>query len=150
MQNSGSAYNAFSFEKKRHELTLSFWYSSETGNRLAGFLFPKHYNDHFSEFALLYGRVYRPTDWLHLSASAGPSYYIYTDKEIGGRQPGYLSTLTTKTETFDGLGMAIKGELLFICNEDFGLGLNILGNINRDKMIGGVIINIAFGILRQD
>lgn len=147
---SWSAYNSYSFVKKNNVLTLSLWYSSETGNKLPGLVYPEFYNDHFWDLGLLYGKLYLHQNWLHTSLSAGPSYYIYIDKEIGGRTKGFISTLTTTKEKHDGIGLTLKGEVLFILGDEFGLGLNFLGNINSHKIIGGAILNMTFGILRTN
>lgn len=150
LENGWIAHNAYSFEKKRNQFTISLSYSSETGHRLAGFIFPEFYNDHFSEVSVLYGRVYRPAKWFHLSASAGPSVYYYTDKEIGGRSGGYISWQTTTSRHYTGIGLALKGEILFITGEDLAFGFNLLGNINADRINGAILFSIAFGMFQNE
>lgn len=123
LENGWSMDGGFALETKNNLITLSGSYQSETGNRQRGFfLIPEFYNDHFAEVSLMYGRVFKPNNWFQPSASIGPSMGVYIDKYLGGRTPGFFSTPTIEKRSYSTLGLALKGDLLFICTDGFGLG----------------------------
>ncbi|MDP3557501.1 MAG: hypothetical protein Q8T03_09015 [Bacteroidota bacterium] len=145
----------FSIEKKNNMITLGTDFNCETGNRYkTGTLFKNYnYNSNIWNTSLLYGRTLRKKDWYFTSLSLGIGYYKYHHKSLnytpGSGPHAYNEQYSIQTDKYSGLGFAFQHEQLFILDDSFGLGLKAFGNINQDRSVVGVVINLVFGILRN-
>ncbi len=149
LQGGWAAYCSLTFEKKLNVVTLSAFHGSESGKKIPGFFSSQRYNDKFSEFALMYGRAYMPWEWFRMAGSIGGSKYYYVNKDIGPRSSGFFSMPTITSKYYEGWGLSLKGSILFVCGEEFGLGIDLIGNMNSDNTLGAALLTLSFGSVRR-
>jgi hypothetical protein len=148
-----SLYSSFSFERKHNEFSLRWNFNRQYGNRVPSFILSQPCNDKFRDFALLYGRTFRKNIFF-TSASLGLGYYKYTNRWVETVVPPSNSWVSDsyviKEKIIKNIGIATQAEILFIIDDNTGIGLSFFGNINKDKSIVGLSLNLVYGILNCD
>ena len=136
---------------------------------LEGFFGSKYtrYNDDFAGIGLLYGRTYRKKKWFMATASAGIEHYRYKDRQLyiatnycgtngyyfndsPNNVPFMYTSHSVQNRSVKSFGIAVMGEALFIITDACGLGISLSGNINKDRFVGGLSLNLIIGKLKND
>ncbi len=151
-----SLFLNFSVEKNKNIFTLRTNYNSELGHTLTPSerenFNTARYNSKLWDVSILYGRTYRKKDWYFTSLSAGIGYYVYTQKSLvlspNSGPHIYDAQAFVKINKFEGLGIALQHEQIFILDDVFGIGLNAFANINAKRSVVGVGMSFVFGNLR--
>ena len=125
------------------------------------------YNDDFASVGLLYGRTYRKKNKFMVSASAGIEHYRYKDRQLyiaanycgtngyyfngsPNNVPFTYTSHSVHNRIVKSFGIAVMGEALFIVNDACAVGFSLSGNINKDRSVGGLALNLVIGKLKDD
>jgi len=90
------------------------------------------------EYAILYGRTFRENILL-FSVSAGVSYLKGVNR---GKNIQYNNFEKVNIST---IGFPFEAEAMFEFTNYFGIGILFYGNLNKEKVFGGVMLRLKIG-----